>query len=196
MWATIFRPGSTTQKHPNYHCLWAEFPQIPLLWYIKFQGCLPSANCGRPTPSPNPSHRAHRRVCFQRLKEESFKLKKRKTSVTQDCEIILNCDTASPSLKYYPCVWTHYPHIHTAVYCQSATAHANLAGNGWHCNKENENGSLRGFTMMQRNSSINYSKSANSQSKSKSLEELKSVKYGSLLNQRDTSPQRDLKVWI
>lgn len=60
--------------------------------------------------------------------------------------------------------------------------------------EKNENDPFHSSTVIQRNRSVNHFKSANSQSKSKSPEELKSVKYGSLLNQRDTNSQWDWKV--
>lgn len=114
-----------------------------------------------------------------------------KTSVTQDCEIAVELWQNLSQLEILPPHVDYYLDIHKAVYCQSAPAHANLAGNGWHSNKENENGLLHSFTMMQWNISINYFMSANSQCKSESPEKLKFVKYGSLLNQRHTSSRWD-----
>ncbi len=76
MWVTIFRLGSTMQKHPNLYCLPAEFPQIPLLWYIKFRECMPSANSDRPIFSQKPSYQAYWLDCVQQLKEEKLRIQK------------------------------------------------------------------------------------------------------------------------
>lgn len=106
-----------------------------------------------PAGDVSPSWRTKEKLLFSTTRQKSLEL--RKKSVTQDCETAPNCDTTSRSLKYYPCMWTLSRHIHRAVYCQSNQAHANLAGNSWYYNKENENW-LYSSTMMLWNSSMNH----------------------------------------
>lgn len=67
--------------------------------------------------------------------------------MTQDCEITVKLWHNLSNLEILPLHVDHYLDI-LAVYCQSSPAHANLAGNDWHNNKENENGLLHNFTMM------------------------------------------------
>lgn len=76
MWVSIFGLGSTTQKHPNYYCLWGEFPQIPVLGDIKLWECLPSANCDKTNIQSKAIIPSKWNSVFSSAKDERFHFKK------------------------------------------------------------------------------------------------------------------------